>query len=547
MAPCSRCGFNPTRSLAIDSQNVDVLNLLRSGNTLSSTAASSIPDYVVVLEARCRAMQDDLACLEALVAQKRKEIAATRVQIEQTKSLAAPIRSIPREILLHIFSLVCVGSVDCLEPLGHPRSFGHVCKFWRTLSRSAPSLWSHISVMYPDADNADFSNDVLEQHLVLSSPRPLDIRLYFGPCAGDDGYPNTEAVIKALFRHSIRLRSLRINAGGFATKCFFSVLSRVDLRILKNLKLRLHTGFRRPSVKAYDIVFPPSLLSLDMDLAFNAFKSVTGEWRALASFRGPFGGPGSFYRFIAAADSLAHLSISCIGDEADGETGPVVVHENLIDLTLGRSCSMSLVLDKMSLPRLETLRITDSDGLHETCPRESRRDEDALLSRLLERSGCKLKTFIQGAISLEPRTQAAIWRMSTLISLQIDLDCPTYESNEISALLDSLTVTPSQQPLPGLRELAITCYLSADHLFTNSKFGDMIESRWNVPGDVSRLSKLTMVNCYGGRGEPRIAHDTSTLTLLLLELEDKGLNVSWEMDHGQDVLAEARKLREGYF
>ncbi|KAF8990590.1 hypothetical protein BDZ89DRAFT_189098 [Hymenopellis radicata] len=149
MSTCSRCGFKPEASFATDSQsawNIDVLSVIRSGHAPPSAAIPCIPARVAVLEARHQVMQDDLACLEGLIAQKRQEIASTRAEIEQTKSLAAPIRSIPCEILLHIFSLVDVPPFHALDPRQPPCSFGHVCKFWRTLSRSAPSLWSRVVV-----------------------------------------------------------------------------------------------------------------------------------------------------------------------------------------------------------------------------------------------------------------------------------------------------------------------------------------------------------------------------------------------------------------
>ncbi|KAF9048007.1 hypothetical protein BDZ89DRAFT_799889 [Hymenopellis radicata] len=104
MSECSRCGFKPAVSPVPDSQqspwNIDVLELLRSGHTPSSAVAPSIPGRVAALEARYQAMKDDLTSLVVLVAQLRTEMESTEAEIEQIKSLAAPIRSLPREILL---------------------------------------------------------------------------------------------------------------------------------------------------------------------------------------------------------------------------------------------------------------------------------------------------------------------------------------------------------------------------------------------------------------------------------------------------------------
>ncbi|KAF9018869.1 hypothetical protein BDZ89DRAFT_1044216 [Hymenopellis radicata] len=491
MATCARCGFKPEASFATDSQsawNIDVLNVLRSGDALPS---ARIPGRVAVLEARYQAMQDDLACLEELVAQKRKELASTPAEIEQTKSLAAPIRSIPHEILLHIFSLVDVPAFHALHPRQPPCSFGHVCKLWRTLSRSAPSLWSRVDV---DQDDGQVSMDVLEQHLVLSNPRPLTV--YFSSY-DSDSLSKTKAVLDALSGHSIRLQELKIAAGKFETECCFSMLSKADLRHLQRLTVRCFGEIHRPVLTPYDIVFPSSLRALKMDLPFSAFKSVQGQWQTLTSFSGPFAGAGSFHRFIVAAENLARLRISCIGDEEDSQTRTVFVHENITHLTLGPSCSMSLALDNISLPRLEHLILDeDLNGPHSTCPVQRRQTYDTVLSRLLNRS----------------------------------------------------QFTHSQQPLPGLRELEITCYMSVDHLFTNSKLYDMVASRWNVTGNVSRLLKLTLENYAEDFDEPsRITYETSTFASFLLNLKAQGLDVVWMMGGGyQDVLADAKKALERY-
>ncbi|KAF9034968.1 hypothetical protein BDZ89DRAFT_1062222 [Hymenopellis radicata] len=548
MATCARCGFKPEASSATDSPlawNVDVLDVLRSGDALPSAATAHIPGRVAVLGARYQAMQDDLACLEELVAQKRKKIASACAEIEQTNSLAAPIRSIPHEILLYIFSLVDVPTTHGLDPGQPPCSFGHVCKFWRTLSRSAPSLWSRVLVDSDPlcASNANLYMNVLERHLVLSNPRPLHVELFFW--AYGNSSENTEAVLDALSGHSIRLQELEIYAGKLETECFFDMLSKSDLRLLKCLKVQTHGPF--PVLEAYDIVFHASLRSLKMDLPFTAFKSVQGQWQTLTSFTGPFAGAASFHRFIAAAENLARLRISCIGDEEDSQTRTVFVHEKITHLTLGPSCSMSLALDNISLPRLEKVILDEDNGPHSTCPPQPRQNYDTVLSRLLDRSQCNLKTFILGgAVNLEPQTLTSIWRMSNLISLQLHLgDAVYHSSSEVSTLLDSLTVTPSQQPLPGLRELEIACGLTVDHLFTNSKLYDLVASRWNVTGNVSRLSKLTLEN-YIEPDEPHITYETSTLASFLLNLKDQGLDVVWKMNGRQDVLADAQKAVESH-
>ncbi|THU82468.1 hypothetical protein K435DRAFT_555622, partial [Dendrothele bispora CBS 962.96] len=67
-------------------------------------------------------------------------------RIDQCRSLLAPIRKLPPEVLGRIFRLVCIensaaAEIDC--PAAH---LSHVCAGWRDLARTTPSLWSHISI-----------------------------------------------------------------------------------------------------------------------------------------------------------------------------------------------------------------------------------------------------------------------------------------------------------------------------------------------------------------------------------------------------------------
>ncbi len=92
------------------------------------------------------------------------------------------------------------------------------------------------------------------------------------------------------------------------------------------------------------------------------------------------------------------------------------------------------------------------------------------------------------------------------------------------------------------RALIIVCDMDVDDLFTDSKLLDVIASRWEVPTEVQRLAELSLVNTFC----PGTAYETLPLTLYLLDLEDKGLKVSWMMNEVQDVLKGARKARDGY-
>ncbi|KAF8997660.1 hypothetical protein BDZ89DRAFT_1148444 [Hymenopellis radicata] len=173
---CSRCGLKATASTADSSR--DVLNMLRSGHVPSSATTPCIPERVATLESRRQQLNSDIVRLEALILQMREEVVSTDVDIARTKSLAAPIRSIPREILIHIFALAREPSENSLWMGCAPNNLGHVCKFWRTLSRSVPSLWANVDLSFAEYSVNSYAVDLLQQQLVLSNPCTLNIRMF---------------------------------------------------------------------------------------------------------------------------------------------------------------------------------------------------------------------------------------------------------------------------------------------------------------------------------------------------------------------------------
>ncbi|KAF9018601.1 hypothetical protein BDZ89DRAFT_1073714 [Hymenopellis radicata] len=536
-APCTRCGFNPSSDTVDSSWNV--LDVLRSGHIPPSVASSCIPDRVGALKTRQGLLYTDITRLECLILQKRKEIAATEIEIWRAESLAAPIRSIPPEILLLIFSLVHEAT-----PPPHGLIFlfklGHVCKYWRTLSRASPSLWSSINLVEKDEELA---TDGIEEQLVLSSPRPLTVRIsshsHFDPC------PNTGRLLGALSGHMARCRSLDMTVTRSSLLSFLSVLHRAHLGILESLTVTCHGRLKDhgPELKSLNLFFHPSLHSLDMTLPLDYFKAVKIHWPSLTSFAGPFSNSGTFLQFLTSARQLVKLDITCIGSH-DRVDGKPLVHENLRRLTLDSSCSMSPALEKISLPHLDDLIVQQSDEYHVTCKTNSPTD-DSLLFGLVERSQCKLKTFTldDDHEDIPPEKITSILRLSSITSFRVLLGMTFHLFDKTSTFLDLLTVTDSQIFLPSLRELDLWFCTTTDGLFINERLPTMVRSRWDVQSDVARLSKLTF--SMEESLEPHPACSTSMLALLLLDLEDKGLEVSWTVE-SEDVLKEGREHRQRF-
>ncbi|KAF9018593.1 hypothetical protein BDZ89DRAFT_1073701 [Hymenopellis radicata] len=525
----------PTATPCTVDSSWNVLDVLRSGHIPPSAASSCITDRVGALKTRQGLLCEDITRLQSLLLQKRKEIAATEIEIRRTESLAAPIRSIPPEILLLIFSLVHEAAAP---PHGLILLFklGHVCKSWRTLSRASPSLWSSISLVEIDEE---LVTNGLEEQLVLSGPRPLTIHISLE----SDFYP-TDRLLGALSGHMARCRSLDMTVTSSSLFPFLSVLDRAHLGILESLTVTYHGRLEDhgPELKSLNLFFHPSLHSLSMTLPLDYFKAVKIHWPSLTSFAGPFSNSGTFLQFLTSARQLVKLNITCIGSHDRVDDTPLV-HENLRRLTLDSFCSMSPALEKISLPHLDDLIVQESYEAHITCKIRFPMDH-TLLSRLVERSQCKLKSFmLDEAQDVPPEEITSILRLSSITSFRVLLGMDSHMFDKTSTFLELLTVTDSQIFLPSLRELELRFSTTTDGLFINERLPTMVRSRWDVQNDVARLSKLTfsMEESF----EPLPVCSTSMLASLLLDLQDKGLEVSWTME-SEDVLKEGREYRQRF-
>ncbi|THU75692.1 hypothetical protein K435DRAFT_558316, partial [Dendrothele bispora CBS 962.96] len=123
---------------------------------------------------------DEIQKLEADIVSLRNQQQRIYRQIDRYRSLLAPIRKLPPEVLGHIFCLICTENsaatteIDC--PAVH---LSHVCAGWRDLARTTPSLWSCISIdlrVYSQQDPFRVES-MLTTCLALSNPSPIILHL----------------------------------------------------------------------------------------------------------------------------------------------------------------------------------------------------------------------------------------------------------------------------------------------------------------------------------------------------------------------------------
>ncbi|KAJ7748001.1 hypothetical protein B0H14DRAFT_3513916 [Mycena olivaceomarginata] len=107
---------------------------------LNTNYIPSDPEIVEILEAQ-------IEQLEIALSQLKELRTSLKAPIDAHRALISPLRRIPQDVLLDIFS-------SCL-PSGHnalidaaeaPLLLGRVCRHWRDVTYSTPMLWSSIHI-----------------------------------------------------------------------------------------------------------------------------------------------------------------------------------------------------------------------------------------------------------------------------------------------------------------------------------------------------------------------------------------------------------------
>ncbi|KAJ6585373.1 hypothetical protein B0H19DRAFT_926533, partial [Mycena capillaripes] len=112
-----------------------------------------VPSEAEVVELRALLVDpvDELARLDAQIqqmefalSQLRERHASLRAPIDSHRALISPIRRISRDVLLEIFFSCLPEHNALIDPAEVPMLLGHICRHWRSVAYSTPSLWSSI-------------------------------------------------------------------------------------------------------------------------------------------------------------------------------------------------------------------------------------------------------------------------------------------------------------------------------------------------------------------------------------------------------------------
>ncbi|KAK0444735.1 hypothetical protein EV421DRAFT_1799307 [Armillaria borealis] len=169
---CPTCGSPGRLNLKHDDKKV--LGILRAERPLLEHEHDWVHQNIATLDDHLLSLRQSLCRLESLAALIQTQIDTTSTAKQQLESISAPIRRLPRDILLEIFSL-CHPGLDHKPRLAtrdYPWTLGHICHWWRDIVHSSPTLWS-VVILYPP-----YNPETVETLLQRSGNVPLSVYIF---------------------------------------------------------------------------------------------------------------------------------------------------------------------------------------------------------------------------------------------------------------------------------------------------------------------------------------------------------------------------------
>ncbi|KAF5356633.1 hypothetical protein D9758_008249 [Tetrapyrgos nigripes] len=475
-------------SMPLENMN-HILSLLRANYSSHTTDVSLC---LTKTERDIQGVQEDIQSILHDIRQLEGKISSLRIaqrglewRASRYRSLLAPVRRIPPEVLSYIFELASLNGCSIIETVHSPPvQLSQVCASWRDLARRTPKLWSHISIFEEAFSRPSHQvKSFVTAHLELSKNSPLYVDLEMPELINRD---NELAlfVIQTLVSHSARWKELYLNN----MAPFSQQLSAIRGRLPLLQDLWLHSKLD-VDLDAFELA--PSLRTL---------KSNSG---ACSLIRLPWN-QVTMCQILNSSSSIAlqELSLASHCNEVElldcaikESEGPVqhIVH-NLRSLLIGVNREypdFHYWFNRLTLPRLTSLSIA---GLEEAPPISC---QSALASDyfpvFLSRSSCTITSLSLIDLLLSASDALALLSALPLLSsLTIhESAVKPFKNNILTAQFFNSFAIDHDNPFSN-RQSASTKHLRSLNLRLHATLPaklivEVIESRWIVDPEYSAV------------------------------------------------------------
>ncbi|KAF7332484.1 F-box domain-containing protein [Mycena kentingensis (nom. inval.)] len=297
------------------------------------------------------------------------ELAPIKAELD---NIVYPVLSIPAEITSEIFFHLCFETSmegNCTDPDAAPLLLLRVCRAWRSIATSTPSLWSSFKVKIKKEDSAfpiDRLPQLLETWLVRARSCSVLLELVVHPELSTDLPPGT---LHAIHRHAWHIRELKLE--GFSVSNLHIATQNASFPRLVVLELTTY-DFSDLEEK-YSELFSDAPQLTSFTMMMNAQITPTPglvPWSQLGSFTGKqFTNQGAIdvLRLLPRVP-ICTLDMTFFSDDADEipPSSPTITLKRLHSLSLRQTDDLDVplaILNVIFAPALHSLQV---NGLYPT-------------------------------------------------------------------------------------------------------------------------------------------------------------------------------------
>ncbi|KAJ6500549.1 hypothetical protein C8R45DRAFT_896683 [Mycena sanguinolenta] len=493
------------------------------------TAQGRMPDASETAAIRefVRDTDAEIAQRESAIRRLQCEVAELRRRSDECKSIIAPIRRVPAEIMAEIFLQLTRGekTTGCsypydfaegasffhknneISPALHkaPLIFGEVSRRWRNIALSTPRLWNSIFLRCEDETLQD-NIALCDMWLKRSGSLPLSIRLYrlSDPvhCRDTVGW---QTLMRTVLPYAHRW--VLLGLGGLPSPSYDILYDHLpdSLPVIETLVLNDDRA-------THSLTTPWPGLRTAPKLRFLHFSNVgdtrTGNWPTFPWSQLTHidvGGCSSYDCLHLLHEASAAVACRFLIERSSPLQHPPVFNSSVQTLKIQVYIHASIQLS-LTCPQLSTLAIWMQDS--ELPPHD--------LPAFIARSGANIVNFTLEGFNLnDTQFIACLACMPRLWNLRVEEYDGTQFTNQV---LESLTWRPSSSTLiPDLESLD----LEGGRAFSHKAVVGMLESRVRPPdGLVDFVPKLKTVHLRFWRKM------SSSAFRRLTALETSGLNIT---------------------
>ncbi|KAJ7432146.1 hypothetical protein FB451DRAFT_1317373 [Mycena latifolia] len=393
-----------------------------------------------------------------------------------------PITHLPPEVLCHIF-ITALPEPPAKSPvppmisqpwpsLPHisyeaPWIFGQVCRQWRALALSLPTLWTSITLT---TGTSTREIKLLNTQLERSGNIPLDVLIRFRPVEIFEFARG----LSTLVGHCGRWRTIQLSfEGRMPPHPAFEALGPMPL-----LTKLVFSGWSVRHLTQYNFFnTAPSLHTVVLsNPGDTSIPDIQLPWAQLVSYTATYPGLMHFRNLSASANTLVECDL---------------------DFAFKHSAEIT---DTLILPRLRRLAIT-KDSFLDCIVAPALQDlyvrgTTARVLPFLQNSGCaltRLTLFMCNATASD--IILVLQNSPSITDLRLDLS----ELTRTTAVISALAVRPGLTLPTLLPNLTSLSWGNRTNTIDRSAFVDMLESRWCISASRPGICQLRSVAVYVGR------------------------------------------------